>query len=68
MTSFATMYAEGLAVLQDFVQAHMWWNLAAAQGNENARANRDKIAEQMNAVQIAEAQRLARQRMPKFKH
>ena len=45
----------------DIVLAHMWWNLAAAQGNETAKKNRDKAASQMTPDQLAEAQRLARE-------
>ena len=30
------MYANGEGVLQDNLYAHMWWNIAASQGNENA--------------------------------
>jgi hypothetical protein len=39
----------------------MWFNLAAAAGDEDATANRDKAALRMGAQQIAQAQRLARE-------
>ena len=39
----------------------MWWNLAAAQGNEGAQDNKDIIEEEMTREQIAEAQRLTRE-------
>ena len=55
------MYHRGDGVPQDYVQAHMWWNLAAAQGDEDAIGNRDIIAGQMMPSQIEEAQRLARE-------
>jgi len=48
-------------VAQDYVQAHMWLNLAAAQGQEEAVTDRDKIAEKMTSEQIDQAQRLARE-------
>ena len=51
-------------VLQDLVQAHKWYNIAGAQGSEQARENRDAIAGQMTAEQMAEAQRLAREWTP----
>jgi TPR repeat protein len=54
------MYYNGRGVPQDYVQAHMWWNLAAAAGQKNAAKNRDIIARQMTPSQIAEAQRLAK--------
>ena len=44
---------------QDYAQAHMWFNLAAARGNTHAAKNRDIVAEKMTADQIVEAQRLA---------
>ncbi|MBN1365307.1 MAG: SEL1-like repeat protein [Syntrophaceae bacterium] len=59
------MYASGKGVLQDYIEAHMWFNLAAAQGKDRAVEARDKIAEVMAPQQIAEAQRLAREWKPK---
>jgi len=61
------MYANGQGVPQDFVQAHMWYNLAAAKGYKNARKVRDNLAKQMTPAQIAEAQKLAREWKPKGK-
>ena len=37
-----------------------WFNLAAAQGHENAIERRDALALQMTTAQILEAQRAAR--------
>ena len=54
-----TMYAEGRGVVQDFVQAHRWYNLAAAAGDPDAPALRDAVARQMTSEQIAQAQQLA---------
>lgn len=59
------MYAEGRGVLQDYVLACMWLNLAAARGDSFAAQNRDEIAAKMTLAQIAEAQRLAREWKPK---
>ncbi len=39
-------------------QAHMWYNLAEAQGRTAAARNRDIVAKLMTPAQIAEAQRL----------
>ena len=55
------VYQDGLGVPQDHVEAHMWFNLAAAQGNVVAVRNRDNVAEQMTREQLAEAQRRARE-------
>jgi S1-C subfamily serine protease len=53
-------YLDGLGVPQDYVQAHMWSNLAAARGLAAAAKQRDEVAARMTAEQIAEAQKLAR--------
>ncbi len=53
------MYANGQGVPQDYVQAHMWLNLAGAQGNKVAAKNRDIVAKLMTPAQLAEAKRLA---------
>ena len=54
------MHAKGRGVPQDYIQAHMWFNLAAAQGNESAAENRDQIAEKLSPADVLEAQRMAR--------
>ena len=68
-SSLGLMYGTGEGVAQDYVQAHKWINLAASRTTtgkaEGYRSGRDKLAEQMAASQIAEAQRLAREWQPK---
>ena len=64
-SNLGSMYEYGEGVPQDDVQARMWLNLAAAQGDELARINRDRLTKQMTPVQLAEAQRLAREWTPK---
>jgi TPR repeat protein len=62
--TLAVMYLNGLGVSQDYVLAHMWFNIAASAGaeyNDPARLARDGLAEKMTPEQIAEAQRLARE-------
>jgi len=44
----------------DLVEAHMWFNLAAARGHEEAAACRADVSDEMTAREIAEAQRRAR--------
>jgi len=44
----------------DLVTAHKWFNLAAMQGNLEARAYRAELAMEMSPEEIAEAQRQAR--------
>lgn len=54
------MHAAGNGTAQDFVQAHKWYNLAAARGHRHAAEARDSLAERMTTGQIAEAQQMAR--------
>ncbi len=54
-------YSTGQGVAQDFVAAHKWFNLAALRGSDMAKGWRNQIAGEMNASQIAQAQKLARE-------
>ena len=44
----------------DLIEAHKWFNLAAAQGHEEAAWCRADVSDEMSAREIAEAQRRAR--------
>ena len=57
------MYANGLGP-QDYVQAHIWLSLSAAQGTQDAGKNREIVERYMTATQIAEARKLARDWKP----
>ena len=66
------MYRDGWGVPQDYVQAHMWYNLAASRlppgtDRDGAVKNRDILSAWMTPVQLAEAKRLAREWMEKQK-
>ncbi len=54
------MYSAGRDVPVDLVSAHKWFNLAAVKGNADAIRLRREIADQMSEVEIAAAQRAAR--------
>ena len=60
-TFLGFMYNIGQGVPQDYVQAHMWYNLAAARGYELGGKNRDLLAKKMTPADISKAQRLARE-------
>ena len=60
MHALGRLYHQGLGVLQDYVEAHKWLNLAASRGEAAALAERDALAEKMTPAQVAEAQALAR--------
>ena len=49
------MYDNGQGVTQDDVQAHMWFNLAAAQGDKNSAKNRDIVEKSMTTADISKA-------------
>ena len=54
------MYSVGRDAPVDLVAAHKWFNLAAMKGNIDAIRLRREIANQMSDVEIATAQRAAR--------
>jgi hypothetical protein len=58
----ARMYAQGQDVQKDFVQAHMWFSLAAAGGIKEAAESLASIARQMTPDQIAKAEEMAAKR------
>ena len=43
----------------DYVEAHKWWNIAAAGGEERAKKSRNIVERLMTPEQIAEAKRRA---------
>ena len=59
-------YEKGQGVPQNNMLAHMWLNLAALQGKEDAKSSRDIVAHKMTPAQIAEAERLARVWEPNY--
>ncbi len=61
------MYENGKGVSQDYVLALMWLNLAVAQGDADSAKRVEKLEKEMTPEQIAEAQRLAREWIPKGK-
>jgi uncharacterized protein len=50
--------AEGVEI--DLIEAHKWFNIAAASGDERAQDCRAEIAEDMTAREINDAQKSAR--------
>ena len=60
-----SMYAYGIGIPADNVQAYFWYDLAAARGEENAAEKRDLIAKKLTPDELVEAQKLAREWKPK---
>ncbi len=54
------IYSVGRDMPVDLIAAHKWFNLAAVKGNADAARLRREIANQMSVVDIAAAQRAAR--------
>ncbi len=54
-------YSVGGSVPADKVAAHKWFNLAAVRGNRDAVAYRRELSAEMSEIEIAAAQRAARE-------
>lgn len=54
-------YACGRKVDTDLVEAHKWFNIAAMRGDNEAARRRQELAAEMSALEIACAQRRARE-------
>lgn len=52
----------------DFVQAHMWFNLAAARGSEAAKECRRELADMLSKDEVAQALRAAREWLSVTRH
>ena len=53
------LYEQGWGVPEDYVLAYAWYNLASAQGNEQARDIKDDLRTRMTPDQIAQAQEMS---------
>jgi TPR repeat protein len=53
------MYETGRGIPQHNTYAYVWFNLAASHGNETAEDKRERVARQMTAKQMEEAQALS---------
>ena len=59
-SNLGNMYYNGEGISKDLVQAHVWWNIAASNGQKNARENLAMVEKQMTFEQKAEAMYSAR--------
>ena len=60
MLRLGRLYLQGLGAPQDYVLAHMWFNLSASRGEAEALRERDALTTKMTPQQIASAQERAR--------
>lgn len=58
-------YSTGGEVAPDLIAAHKWFNLAAVEGNVAAAAYRQEVAREMSPIEVAKAQRAAREWLSK---
>ena len=59
MLALGRLYLRGVGALQDYVEAHKWFNLAASRGLMEAAAEHDALAAKMTPAQVAAAQERA---------
>jgi hypothetical protein len=65
-SNLGLMYGKGHGVIQDYIRALMWFNIAASSGeNKKASKNRDIVAKRMTTSQIETAQKLSREYLKK---
>ena len=60
MVDLGWYYADGEGVPMDHVMAYAWFNLAAAEGSEDAKERRARLEVKMTPQQISEGQSVAR--------
>lgn len=61
-------YSTGQGAPLDLVEAHKWFNLAAMMGSDEAKFYRQEISEDMTRLEIAKAQRAAREWLKRRPH
>ena len=59
------MYEYGEGVLQNYVLAHMWFNIASLNGHKKSKQNYEIIEKKMSTLQIQKAEGLATECMKK---
>ena len=63
--NLGTLYDKGKGVPQDYVLAHMWWNIAGSNGDKNAVTSKNTVEKDMTPQQIEKVQEMARNWKPK---
>ena len=61
--ALGSMYEYGKGVLKDDLIAHMWYNIASANGSETAGDSRDIIETRLTPEDISKATAMARECM-----
>lgn len=55
---------EGVGLPQNYLDAHMWFNLSGSQGNKKAIKNRNRLERKMSPEQTGGTQKMAKRWMP----
>ena len=59
--NLGVMYENGQGTPKDYSRAHMWWSIAASQGDKIAKKYKLKIEKKLSPTDLSLAQRLARE-------
>jgi hypothetical protein len=62
------LHEAGIGVSQDYVLAHMWFNLSGSQGEKESRKKVNELESKMTPSQIEKAKEMARNWKPKTKY
>ena len=57
--NLGVMYSNGEGVPQNDIRAYVWYSVAATQGGEDARGNRDIVSERLSPAGREQAQQIA---------
>ena len=57
--SLGSMYQNGHGEPQNAIMAHMWFNIASANGSDLAKRKRDSVAETLTSSALSDAQQRA---------
>jgi TPR repeat protein len=61
LCTLGILYSTGQGGEIDYIEAHKWFNLAALMGSEPAKHYRLELSDQMSSMEVAAAQRAARE-------
>jgi uncharacterized protein len=74
MVRLGGMYENGEGVPQDYIKAHMWYNLSSGfwdagldEERDGSGEERDALSDKMSREQIAEAQKMASNWLEEYK-
>lgn len=57
--NLGVIYSLGLGVKVDYIQAYMWWDIAARHGHASSARYRENLAKKMDQIEIEKARKLS---------